>query len=424
MMKEKNELTRRNFLKTTAALTAGMATFSARSYGRIRGANDRLNIGFIGCGSIAGAHLRAILDMSEEENAQILAVCDVYETRARTFQDRIWRIGGNAKSTRDYRDVLALRDVDKVIIATPEHWHARLTLEALEANKHVYCEKPLTYTIAQSQAVVAKARETGLKLQVGVQGMSDDSYSSAYEAVRAGKLGPVIEAQIDYVRNYPADSGPWRTGVKPHIRKPPDLDWEGWLGPAPKRPWSASRYYEWRAYKDYSGGIATDLFIHRITRILKACGLTYPSRVVGMGGIYLWTDGRELPDNLEMLAEYPAVGGITPGMTLHVLGTMGNRHGIEHCIRGHRATLIFTPEGWKIVEQGSNEVLETHQKTGGEDVSLHHKNHHAAIRDGVPLACPPELGMYGVVVVGMANESWFQKKMLAWDSQRNTVTSV
>ena len=236
--------------------------------------------------------------------------------------------------------------------------------EALDAGLHVYCEKPMTHTVDEAFAVVEKAQSTGKKLQVGVQGMSDDSYSSAYEAIRAGKLGPVIGAQIEYVRNHPEDRGPWRTGVEADLAKPSDLDWERWLGPAPDHAWSAPRYYEWRNYKDYSGGIASDLFIHRLTRILKACGLAFPEEVVGMGGIYLWDDGRELPDNLEMLAEYPAQEGITPGMTVHVLGTMGNNRGIDHLIRGQEATLLFTPQGWDIVDQESGEVVMSHQKTG------------------------------------------------------------
>ena len=264
-----------------------------------------------------------------------------------------------------------------------------------------------------------KAEATGRKVQVGVQGMSDDSYASAHEAIRDGKLGPIIGAQIDYVRNYPQERGPWRTGVDADLPKPSDLDWERWLGPAPERPWSAPRYYEWRNYRDYSGGIASDLFIHRLTRILKACGLTYPEEVVGMGGIYLWDDGRELPDNLEMLAEYPATEGLTPGMTVHVLGTMGNDRGIDHLIRGRDATLLFTPTGWDIVDQTSGEVVASHQKTGGEDIGLHHKNLHAAIREGAALHCPPELGLYGVVAISGVNESWFQQKMLTWDRSQH-----
>lgn len=416
-----NEMTRRSFLRTTGMAAAGMAAFSARSYARAIGANDRLNMAFIGCGGIAGHHLNKLLPMREAENLQIAAVCDVYQTRAKKFQDKIKAAGGDARLVADYHDVLAMKDLDYVLIATPEHRHAKITLDALDAGKHVYCEKPMTHTIEEAQAVLAKVKKTDLKLQVGVQGTSDDSYSSAYEAIVAGKLGPVVQAQVDYCRNYPTNKGPWRNGAEANAPKPDDLDWEAWLGPATKRPWSAPRYFEWRNYRDYSGGVATDLFVHRITRVLKACGLTFPSRVVGMGGIYLWPDGRELPDNFEMVVEYPAHEGITPGMTVNVLGTMANDRGNEHCIRGHKATLVFTKDGWDLIEQGSGKVLEMFKKTGAEDVGLHHRNHHAAIRKNVPLNCPPELGLYGVVPVVMGNESWFQRKMLAWDAEKNSV---
>ncbi|MPY89923.1 MAG: gfo/Idh/MocA family oxidoreductase [Luteitalea sp.] len=412
----KKQATRREFLKTTTLASATAASFTAASYAQVVGANDRLNAAIIGCGGISQSHLRALLDMHRQENVRVLAVCDVYETRARNFQDQIWRAGGRAELVKDYRNILEMRDVDTVSICTPEHWHSRQALDALDAGKHVYCEKPMTHSVEESLAVVDKVRQTGLKFQVDVQGMSDDSYASAYEAIRAGKLGPVVAAQIEYVRTYPAEQGPWRTGVDPKLPKPPDLDWEAWLGPAPKRPWNAPRYYEWRNYKDYSGGIATDLFVHRLTRILKACGLTFPSRVAGMGGIYLWDDGRELPDNFEMLAEYPVVKDVTPGMTVHILGTMANSRRIEHLIRGHKATLIFTSEGWEIVDEESREVVETHKKSGDESIPLHYGNFHAAIRHGEALNCPATLGLYGVVAVAGANQSWFERRMLAWDA--------
>ena len=417
-MAQKTQLSRRHFLKASGLATASLPFMSAKSYGRILGANSRLRTAIVGCGGIVQAHLGALLGMSEEDNVDVVGVCDVYERRATLFQDLIWRSGGRVQAMTHHEDVLGMQDLDYVTVATPEHWHAQLTMEALDAGLHVYCEKPMTHTVEEAFAVVEKAQSAGKKLQVGVQGMSDDSYSSAYEAIRAGKLGPVIGAQIEYVRKHPEDRGPWRIGVDEDLPKPEDLDWERWLGPAPDHAWSAPRYYEWRNYKDYSGGIASDLFIHRLTRILKACGLTFPEEVVGMGGIYLWDDGRELPDNLEMLAEYPAQEGVTPGMTVHVLGTMGNNRGIDHLIRGQEATLLFTPQGWDIVDQESGEVVMSHQKTGGEDITLHHRNLHAAIRDGAALHCPPELGMHGVVAITGANESWFQQKMLTWDASK------
>ena len=224
------QLNRRGFLRGTG-LTA--AALSARSYGRVLGANQRLGIGIIGCGNMANHHLRKLLTMSSAANIEIVAVSDVYQTRARKFQDQIMKTGGNALEKTHYQDLLAMKEVDYAFIATPEHWHAQQTLDALDAGKHVYCEKPMTHSIAEAQQVVHKVRKTGLKMQVGVQGMSDDSYSSANQAIREGKLGRVVQAQMEYVRNYPANKGPWRTGVRPNAPKPPDLDWERWLGPAP-----------------------------------------------------------------------------------------------------------------------------------------------------------------------------------------------
>ncbi|MBN1490865.1 MAG: Gfo/Idh/MocA family oxidoreductase [Phycisphaerae bacterium] len=407
-------------MKSTSLTAAGFAALSARSAARAAGANDRLTLAVVGCGGIAGHHLGRLFPLRETENIDFAAVCDVYTTRANQFRDRIAKeTGTTPKVIGNYQDVLAMKEVDYVLFATPEHWHAKMTLDALDAGKHVYCEKPMTHTIAEAQAVVAKAKATGLKLQVGVQGMSDSRYAAANEAIRAGKLGPVIHAQIEYCRNYAANQGPWRNGeVNESTPKPEDLNWEAWLGPAPKRPWNAPRYFEWRNYRDYSGGVATDLWVHRISRILTACGLTVPTHVVSMGGIYMWPDGRDLPDNCEMVAEYPAVEGITPGMTVHVLGTMANDHAIEHCIRGHKATLVFKGPGWEIVEEGTGKVLETYEHTGGEDVGKHHQNHHAAIRKDEPLKCPPELGLHAVIPVVMANESWFQRKMMTWDAKK------
>jgi hypothetical protein len=198
-------------------------------------------------------------------------------------------------------------------------------------------------------------------------------------------------------------------GITDETPKPDDLDWKAWLGHAPQIEWNPHHYFEWRCYSMYSGGIATDLFIHRISRIMKACDLTFPTRVAGMGGIRQWPDGRDLPDNFEMLCEYPR------GMTVYVLGTMANKVPVDHLIRGHEATLHFTPTGW-VIRDPNGRVVETHKKTGAEDVRPHHLNLHRHLRSGEPLNCPVELGLAGVLAVNMANESWRTGKMMAWDA--------
>ncbi|MCE9547848.1 MAG: Gfo/Idh/MocA family oxidoreductase [Planctomycetia bacterium] len=408
-----HHVTRRTFIGTGAASAAALSALAlpAASYAKVIGANERIRIGLIGAGVIGKEHIKSINALKEKDNVEGAIVADCWLTRAKQGAEALKA----PKSTGDYRQVLDMKEVDYVVVAVPEHWHGKMTCDAMDAGKPVYCEKPMTHTIPEAQQVMKKQKETGLPLQVGVQAMSDDSYSSAAKAIEQGALGRVVQAQIEYVRHYHKNIGPWRIqGITDSTPKPDDLDWKAWLGHAPEIDWNPHHYHEWRNYRAYSGGIATDLFIHRITRIMKACNLLYPRRVVGMGGIWQWPDGRDLPDNFEMICEYPR------GMTVYVLGTMSNDVPLKHQIRGTDATLQFTPGGWEIwTGRGKDEpgakLKDKHEKTGGEDMTLHHHNFHNHLRKGEPLNCPIELGMAGVVAVNMANESWRTGTMMAWD---------
>lgn len=399
---------RRRFLTASSALTiAATTSLSAKSYARVLGANDRLGVGLIGAGVIGNDHMEVINNLRTSNNLDPVGVVDCWKTRAEKGKELI-----QAKhAMTDYRKLLDLKEVDYVIVAVPEHWHVDMTIDAMDAGKAVYCEKPMTHTIPEAQAVMKKQKETGRPLQIGVQAMSDDSYITARDAIRKGVIGKVVQAQIEYVRRYDAKIGPWRRpdDVAANQTKPADLDWNAWLGKAPKIDWNPQHYFEWRCYSAYSGGICTDLFIHRITRIMRACDLLYPRRVVGMGGIWQWPDGRDLPDNVEMICEYPR------GMTVYVLGTMSNKTRIDHLIRGYRGTLYFTDTGWIAKNKDGDVILAEHKKSGGEDQNLHHTNLHNHIRNGEPLNCPVELGMAGVVAVNMANESWRSNQMMGWD---------
>ncbi|MDG2381542.1 MAG: Gfo/Idh/MocA family oxidoreductase [Pirellulaceae bacterium] len=411
-MSEKSGFSRRTFMAAASATGAAAAAtkWTAKSYGNILGANDRIRIGFIGAGGMGSNHLNAIAKLKDQNNLEPIAVADCWKTRAEKGAKTV----GATQSSQDYRKVLDIKDIDYVTIATPEHWHSDMTIAAMDAGKAVYCEKPMTHTIPEAQQVIKKQEETKMPLQVGVQAMSDDSYESAGEAIRDGVLGQVVQAQIEYVRRY-GEQGPWRQpGLKDDSPKPGDLDWKSWLGHAPQTDWNPHHYFEWRNYSQYSGGIATDLFIHRITRIMKACDLIYPRRVVGMGGIWQWSDGRDLPDNFEMICEYPR------GMTVYVLGTMSNRVGIDHVIRGYRGTMYFTPNGW-VAKDKDDKVLAEHKKTGGEDIHLHHTNLHNHLRNGEALNCPAPLGLAGVAAVCMANDSWRTGQMMGWDEKRGQV---
>jgi predicted dehydrogenase len=402
-----HQVERRDFLASiagSAAAFAASSVWSAKSYANIVGANDRIRVGQIGVGGMGLNHSNCLRDLSASNNLEVVSVADCWLTRAQAAAN----IVGASNAYSDYRRVLD-DDIDYVTIATPEHHHRVMTWDALDAGKAVYCEKPMTHTIEEGLAVIKKQRLTSLPVQIGVQATSDDIYRSARDAIRKGVLGRVVQAQIEYVRRN-GEQGPWRNPdvVKQHLTKPADLDWKAWLGQADPCEWNPHHYFEWRNYSAYSGGIATDLFIHRITRMMIALDLGYPRRVVGMGGIWQWPDGRDLPDNFEMICEYPR------GLTLYVLGTQSNRVGLDHLIRGYRGTMKFVGEKW-IVENKDGEQLAEGTGDVRESIHKHHSNLHDHLRNGAPLNCPVDLGMAGVVAVCMANESWRTGQMMAWD---------
>jgi predicted dehydrogenase len=415
-------MNRRKFIRTAGLGTTVGTTWRALSRSRIFGANENLRIGVVGCGGMAQNHMSALLRMKESENVEIAAVCDIFTKRLDAAAEKT---GGHPY--KDYRAVLDRNDIDYVLIATPEHWHHQMVLDALDAGKHVYVEKPMTHTVEQSAEVVKKVNSSSLKLQVGVQGMSDESYQEANKYVRDGTLGKVVMAQIDYSRNYVGDF--WAYQIDADAQPGVNLDWDAWLGPAPKRPWDPRRYFQWRRYWDYSGGIATDLFIHRVTRILKAVGLTFPEYVVATGGKWNFTESvAEIPDTFNILADYPG------GPTVSLVSSMANDTPVDHVIRGHKATLRFTRSGFSIdlqrstnrdvinaSENRSGKGYIVYQKKGAEDVTLHHQNLQRAIRQGEELRCGALLGYYGVVVTMMGVESFRKREYLRWDHDNQTV---
>lgn len=402
-------ITRRTFVTTSTASVIATAA-SAR---RVLGANGRLRVGVIGCGAQSqGSHIPPLLRMKDTDNVDIVAVCDVYQKRL----DQVVEKTG-AKPFKEYRQLLEQKDIDYVTIVTPEHWHARMTLDAADAGKHIYCEKPMTWSIEEAKKVVAKIKQTGVKMQVGVQGMSDDSYEVAQKMIKEGKIGTPIQAQIDYSRNHKRDfwvSEELDQDVKPGV----NLDWNAFLGPAPKRAFDLDRFLHWRRYWDYSGGIATDLFVHRITRMIRALDLKFPDKVVAVGGKWEFRQSpAEIPDTFNMMLDYPQ------GLSVVVLSSMANAEPIPHVIRGHEATLEFNRQGFvirpegRLNREGTKEVI-THQKTGAEDTLLHHRNLQDAIRNGAAIKTDVMTGYYGVVAVRMAIDSYRKRKYMRWDPAR------
>jgi predicted dehydrogenase len=370
--------------------------------------SDRLRVGVIGCGIRGvGAHIATLLKMKETDNVEVNAVCDVYDKRA---QQAAQLTGG--RPYQNYREMLANKDVDVVIIATPDHLHAQMAIDAASAGKHIYCEKPMTHSVEEAKQVVAKIKETGVKMQVGVQGMSDDSYETAYKYVQDGTLGKVVIAQIDYSRNYKDDY--WLKPADADLKPGVNFNWDLFLGPAPKRPFDPERYFNWIRYFDYSGGVPAGLFVHRVTRLIKALGLRFPEYGSAHGGKFQFSNSTaEVPDTINIMLDYPG------GPTVLLISSLANDTPVAHTLRGHRATLEFTPTGFtikpqRLYEKEMKEIV--HVKTGGEDTQLHLRNLIRAIRFNEPLKCDVMLGYYGVVACQFGILSQRQRKYLKWDA--------
>ncbi|HUD98606.1 MAG TPA: Gfo/Idh/MocA family oxidoreductase [Bryobacteraceae bacterium] len=285
--------TRRHFLQAGGA--ASLALGAARGEGTTA-ANDKIRFATIGCGIMGQGDTGTAISVP---GTQLVAVCDVYEGRLTRAKEH-W--GASLATTRDYREVLARKDVDAVIIATPDHWHARIAAEAMEAGKDVYVQKPMVKHWQDGHRLIETSRRTRRILQVGSQRVSSVIYKKARELYRAGAIGTLnaVEAWID--RN--SAVGAWRYSIPPDAG-PATIDWDRFLGDAPKRPFDAQRLFQWRNWSDYGTGVAGDLFVHLFSGIHFVLDSTGPARAFAGGGIYFWKGDRDAPDILVALYDYP-----------------------------------------------------------------------------------------------------------------------
>ena len=335
---------RRDFLKKAgsagAALGAVGSALGARpgkmSSGRVIGANDRINIGLIGAGG-RGSYVAGVFQrLGEKTNCQVMAVCDVYEKRKKLAAERL-----KAEGYLDWREVVGRKDLDAVIVATPDHWHAKIALAAMDSGKDVYLEKPMCHTIEEAKQLVDTVKETGRVLQVGSQTTSADQWHKAKKAIADGAIGQMLMSQGSYHRN--SIEGEWNWPIDaeagPDGKGDTYIDWKMWLGPATKRAYDADRFFRFRKYWDYSGGIATDLFYHVVAPMNICWGEPqFPYKVMAGGGIYSFKD-REVPDTFHLIGEY------AKGHSLVLSSSMANSQHIPGLIRGHSGTIIMVEHG-------------------------------------------------------------------------------
>jgi predicted dehydrogenase len=309
------DVPRRTFLR-------GVTASTALSYSRVFGANDRVQLGLIGCGERGRSDMGKFIKAG---NTDVVALCDIYGAQI----DRAKQDAPNARSFTDHHALLALKDVDVVLIAVPDHWHAAVATDALNAGKDVYVEKPLTLKVEEGPGIVKAARLNSRICQVGMQQRSGKHYLEAKRLyMDTGKLGKITLART------------WWHGNSYHLRKAPaslqtqpaNLDWAHFLGPLKWRDWDPQQYWNWRAYLDFGGGQVTDLFTHWIDVVHMFMGQDNPISASAAGGVYHYKDGRTAPDTINVLLEYPSQftatfeATLAPGVTgaaLELCGTEG-----------------------------------------------------------------------------------------------------
>jgi predicted dehydrogenase len=324
--------TRRQFTQ------AGLAT--ALSYSRILGANDRVRMGYIGLGNRGDQVHEAFLEYGD---AQTVAICDLRED----YLDLAAKKSrGTPTRYKDYRKLLEDKNVDAVMIATPDHWHALQMIEACNAGKDVYVEKPLSLTVAEGRRMVEVANRTKRVVQVGIQRRSSKFLREAVDFVQSGGIGQVTVAKGFHLQNE------WPNGIGNLPDGPPmsEQEWDQWLGPAPKVPYNKNRtYYNFRWFYDYSGGQLTNFGVHYMDMLRWAMGKESPLAVTAMGGKFAVKDNREIPDTMEALWQFDDAMLIFSQYNANA--SPGNLRGSEMEIRGSKGTMFLTLNGWEVVPE-------------------------------------------------------------------------
>jgi predicted dehydrogenase len=309
----------------------------------VYGANGRVGIGFIGCGNRGDELLDVFLPL--EEDCQAVAFCDVHEPYLNFAKGKA---GGLIHSSKDYRSMLEQKAVDAVVIATPDHWHALQMIEACQANKDVYVEKPLSLTVAEGRAMAEAAKKHKRVVQVGLQRRSSNLCKDAVELVRRGSLGQIVLCRAFHIQNE------WPNGIgTPTDGPPPErLDWDKWVGPAPMKPYNPSRAFcHFRWFYDYSGGQLTNNGVQHLDLLHWLMSQDAPTTVAALGGKYFIKDNREVPDTLEVIWQYP--NNVTVTFTqLNANGaSASSQPNTEVEIRGTKGTLYLQGRNYTFIPE-------------------------------------------------------------------------
>lgn len=437
--------TRRDFLRvgTTAAATGAAAKFTLLqpkplwASPRPVGPNDTVRFASIGTG-VRGCEL--LQASTHVPGVECVAVCDLYDSRHTAAQESVKN--PSVPATRNYREILDRKDVDAVIIAVPDHSHRRVLEDACAAGKDVYCEKPMSHTVDDGFAMMDAAEKNKRIVQVGSQRVSSIVYAQAKEMYDSGKLGEVYSIEAYWDRNSP--SGAWVYPIPPDASEQ-TIDWNAFLGNAPKRPFSPERFFRWRCFSDYGEGLAGDLFVHLISGISFITGInTVAKRAQSAGGLFHFKDGRDFPDLIETFYDYP-------NFRVYVRCNLNNDQGDFIALYGTQGTavirgqsLTFTPQdtrpqpegysiyGWpkklrdeylanfeaehplsKINLTEATEVFAA--PDGYSDLVDHQANFFRAVRTRKKVVENEEFGNRAAIACHLANYAYFNNTIATWD---------
>ena len=352
---------RRQFLARSAIGAVAASAGVQIATGQVRGANDRIGVGFIGCGGRSGAHFNMVRHLRDQEKmpVDIVAACDVYRPRlaARMKQYNV------ASGTMDHRELLANKDVDLVCIATPDHHHGYQAIDAIKAGKDVYCEKPVTHwsQFDLTKRLAETWAESKRVFQLGTQAMSDSAWHQMKALVADGLIGQPVFGETSLFRlgdwgerGMRVDDGAAKAGK--------DLNWEAFLGDRPKRPFNVDRFFRWRLFEDYAGGPSTDVYPHCVTQLVDILAVGFPDVVVATGGIDRYDYKlREVPDTFNLLAQYPEK------VTISILGTWANDYNSADGQRGSgsRMPIIRGWDGSLTIDRNNREIVFTPVRVRG-----------------------------------------------------------
>ncbi|MBZ5584063.1 MAG: Gfo/Idh/MocA family oxidoreductase [Acidobacteriia bacterium] len=432
--------TRRHFIQSAAPAAMLYQLAGPRPTLKAAGPNGQIALGFIGVGIRGSGHISTFKAMP---GVRLVMAADCYDGHLAGAKEAT---GGQIETTRDYHALLARKDIDAVVIATPDHWHLRMTLDALAAGKNVYVEKPMTWAIPEGKIICDAVKKSGKLLMVGSQNKTSPLTAKAREVVKSGILGKVNTVRLATYRNSP--EGAWVYPI-PLDASPQTIDWTRWLGSAPKHEFDPKRFFRWRCWWEYSGGVATDLWVHELTTMHEIMDVKGPRSAVAQGGIFRFDDGRTCPDVLMGLLEYPGfilevtanLGNTVGGQGMMILGSEGTlttgRGGVQVTFEPAASPIAaYGLNGW--TKENREKYLDSIGFGGGKRPQLpatkppqtfrverglaHEELFIKSLQDGTPSRETAEEGHHAAGAAHLGNMAYRKKKRVRWDIETNKIS--